>query len=56
MVNKSLAIIIVLLCIASSIHTHAHNSSIDISSLSNIDQIKQDKIAFDFHINFDKQM
>lgn len=32
------------------------NTSIDISSFGNIDQIKQTNIAFDLNINFDKEM
>ncbi len=46
---KSLVILISLISLVLT-------NSIDKSSFSNIDQIKQSKIAFDFNINFDKQM
>lgn len=34
----------------------SYQSDIDISSLSNIDQIKQTNIDFNININFEKQM
>jgi hypothetical protein len=44
------------LLLVSLLMLSVNNSSVDISSLSNVDQIKQEVISFELRIDFDNRM
>ncbi len=48
--------IILKIFLVSLLMLSVNNSSVDISSLSNVDQIKQEVISFELKIDFDNKM
>ena len=52
LIGKALAFIVVIVALISL----TNQTSIDLSSYSNIDQIKQSNIAFYFFIDFERQL